>query len=546
VAQTYAASHPLRPAPIAAALLRLASDQRLVEQARAGSEAAFDVLYRRYRGPVLAYCRTALGSAHEAEDATQQTFLAAYSALGQLNQPSALRAWLYGIARHRCQSVLRLRGGSLDRLPEPAADGVDAEIAARDDLRATLADVARLPDDQRFAIIQAELGGLSHGQIARVLGCRHDKVKALVFQARASLIANRAARETPCEEIQRQLATLRGAALRRATLRRHLANCGACTEFREQLRGRRRSPRSLLPAFVLNRGMFGPLLGGASETTLSAGTLGAGGLAATALAALALHGGDIVRAVAPARDGATVAPAARSPGATTATGPGAIPGFSPPLWRAGFTPTAPRPSRHQASTTGPAAAPERHDGRQSPADATQPTTPPAPDTTPRTDRPDHTPIASQSDKPTATGDGAPPKRGGSAPADPQPSGQAPEHADPDAPADGAKHSGADAPTGATRPATPSPQVHPPRPQPAPQADTPHPAPATPPGPSASHAAPPAAPGVANAPDHDTAPPPNAGARPTENPPGPAHPPPQAAVPAPPAPDHAPAAQPGRG
>ncbi|HKE15958.1 MAG TPA: sigma-70 family RNA polymerase sigma factor [Kofleriaceae bacterium] len=273
-------------------MARLASDQRLVEQARTGSEVAFETLYRRYREQVLVYCRRVLGSTDDAEDATQQTFLAAYSALGHLEQPVALRAWLYGIARHRCQSVLRLRReGPRERAPEQVADRLAADVVARDDLRAVLADVAKLPDDQRFAIVQAEVFGVPYEQIADALGCRHEKVKALVFQARASLTANRTAREMPCAEIRHQLLTLHGAALRRGALRRHMLTCAECRAFREQLRGKRRGPRALVPAFLVQRGVLGPLFGGTGETALTAGAVGTG-LAAAALAALAIHAGD--------------------------------------------------------------------------------------------------------------------------------------------------------------------------------------------------------------------------------------------------------------
>ena len=59
-------------------LLRLASDERLVELLRGGSEAAFEALYARHHRGVLSFCRHMLGSAEEAEDAVQHTFLAAY------------------------------------------------------------------------------------------------------------------------------------------------------------------------------------------------------------------------------------------------------------------------------------------------------------------------------------------------------------------------------------------------------------------------------------------------------------------------------------
>jgi RNA polymerase sigma factor (sigma-70 family) len=209
-----------------AALLRSASDQRLVEHVRAGSHRAFETLFNRHHHAVLSFCAHMLGSQAEAEDAAQQTFLVAYRDLVRTAEPVALRPWLYGIARHRCLVALReRRERPIGEVDEPGR-GYDltAEVGIRDDIRAVFADVARLPDEQRAALVLAELGDLSHEEIACVVGCPRGKIKALVFQARASLSAARDARETPCAEIREQLTTLRGPALGRATLRRHLNN----------------------------------------------------------------------------------------------------------------------------------------------------------------------------------------------------------------------------------------------------------------------------------------------------------------------------------
>ena len=54
----------------------------------------------------------------------------------------------------------------------------------RADLRAIVADVERLPDEQRAALVLAELADLSHDEIAEVIGVRAGKVKALIHQAR--------------------------------------------------------------------------------------------------------------------------------------------------------------------------------------------------------------------------------------------------------------------------------------------------------------------------------------------------------------------------
>lgn len=219
-----------------AVLLRVASDERLVAQVRAGSERAFEAIFERHRRGVLAFCRDMLGSTADAEDAVQHTFLAAYRDLMRSQKSIVLRPWLYRIARHRCVSVLRdRREQPVDELPEAGLDRLAADVATREDLRTTLADIGRLPGDQRAALILAELGDVSHDEIARILGCHRDKVKALVFQARFSLKADRAARETRCAEIREQLVA-HGGVLRNRHLRRHVRDCEGCRAFRYQVR----------------------------------------------------------------------------------------------------------------------------------------------------------------------------------------------------------------------------------------------------------------------------------------------------------------------
>ena len=312
-----------------AAVLRRASDQRLVEQALAGSERAFEVLFDRHHRPVLAFCKQILGSREEAEDAVQQTFLAAYRELGRAEQPPELRPWLYAVARHRCLSALRARRArTLQEVPERGADRLITEVTVREDLRAALADVTRLPDDQRAALMLAALGDMSHAEIARILGCPRDKVKALVFQARSSLVTARAARESPCAEIQEQLRTLRAGALRRAVLRRHVHDCPGCRAYRETLRIQRRQLGLLLPVcptFGLKRAFFGAFFGsggGGGGAALTAGALSWGGLAATALVAVTIPAGTVSAALTGLRDGRQ---AARPVASTGATGPGAAP-----------------------------------------------------------------------------------------------------------------------------------------------------------------------------------------------------------------------------
>ena len=99
--------------------------------------------------------------------------------------------------------------------------------------------IEAVPEDQRTALVLAGVGTLNHHQVADILDVPPAKVKALVFQAREALQAAQRARETDCSEIREQLATLRGGALRRGNLRRHLRDCPGCQAFRDQISPRR-------------------------------------------------------------------------------------------------------------------------------------------------------------------------------------------------------------------------------------------------------------------------------------------------------------------
>ena len=208
-------------------------DPELVDEVRSNAfvpKASLDDILDRHRAGGL--------TKKAAEDALQHTFIAAYRALRSSDDPIALKAWLYAIARNRCLTVLRARRERpLEEAPEPSTEHLGAEVARRDDLRALLHDLAGLPDDQRAALVLAELGAHNHDEIAEVLDVRREKVKALVFQAREALMRAREARATPCVEIREQLATERGRVPRRSVARRHIDRCPGCADFERDVRG---------------------------------------------------------------------------------------------------------------------------------------------------------------------------------------------------------------------------------------------------------------------------------------------------------------------
>ncbi len=342
-----AARRPAHPRPrVPARLLRLASDDRLVEYVRSGSEPAFEAVFDRHHRGILAFCRHMLGAPEEAEDAVQHTFMAAYRSLIASSKPIQLRPWLYTIARNRCLSVLRARRETpVDDLDELPTENLSAEVQRRQDLRDLLRDVGELPEEQRAALVLAEVGGVTHDEISQVLGIQREKVKALVFQARSSLIASRDARETPCDEIRAQLAELRGGALRRNTLRRHLKICPGCREFRGAVQDQRKMlavALPVVPTLALKQGVMAGALGsgataggaaavgGATGATAGGSLLTGGGAAVTAkvLAVAALAGGGAagVKAIAPAEPAATrFAPAGQERGASARPSSGSAP-----------------------------------------------------------------------------------------------------------------------------------------------------------------------------------------------------------------------------
>lgn len=101
-------SRPRVATRTSARVLSVESDERLVALFRAGDESAFEVLVRRHRRPLLAYCRRFLPDSG-CEDVVQHAFLSVYRALPEMEGEVHFRAWLYRIVSNRAIDVLRPR-----------------------------------------------------------------------------------------------------------------------------------------------------------------------------------------------------------------------------------------------------------------------------------------------------------------------------------------------------------------------------------------------------------------------------------------------------
>lgn len=103
-----AAPH-VTPAPVAALQGSGMDDAALVARVLEGDVAAFTVIVHRHYPDCTRFAVRMLGDRHDAEDAIQETFLSAYTALGRYREQQTFRAWLFRILINRCRSIARQR-----------------------------------------------------------------------------------------------------------------------------------------------------------------------------------------------------------------------------------------------------------------------------------------------------------------------------------------------------------------------------------------------------------------------------------------------------
>lgn len=133
----------------------------------------FETLVRDHAAQVWRVCRALVGP-NDVDDAWQETFLAALSAYPTA-RPTRPRAWLLGIAHHKCVDLLRRR--YRDPLPIVSdVEGLAAPGRSREAASGAVDDgdvwrvVAQLPPKQRQVIAYRYLGGLTYAEISAVVG----------------------------------------------------------------------------------------------------------------------------------------------------------------------------------------------------------------------------------------------------------------------------------------------------------------------------------------------------------------------------------------
>jgi RNA polymerase sigma-70 factor (ECF subfamily) len=158
------------------------------DNGRAFLEAALphlDVVYR--------VARYSSRDHHHAEDLVQETYLRAFAGFADHRGPST-KAWLVTICLNLARSEGRRRGrrvaeSSLPEPYEPEAAGVNVpeEALANIDRASVSRALAKVPDEQRLAIVLMDLAGHSASEVAELLGCPRNTVLSRVFRGRQRL-----------------------------------------------------------------------------------------------------------------------------------------------------------------------------------------------------------------------------------------------------------------------------------------------------------------------------------------------------------------------
>lgn len=167
-----------------------------VGRARAGDPDAFAELFRALRPDVTRLCIRLLGSADEAEDACNETFLRAHRSLDRYDEGRRFQTWLLSIAAHHCIDRLRRRGTERrmfdpadfdpDQLASPGPSPLGHRL--RREVRQQVLDaIGQLPDRYRAPLVLRYYADFDYDAIGEVLDVTRGQVATLLFRSKRKL-----------------------------------------------------------------------------------------------------------------------------------------------------------------------------------------------------------------------------------------------------------------------------------------------------------------------------------------------------------------------
>ncbi|HEX4343470.1 MAG TPA: sigma-70 family RNA polymerase sigma factor [Verrucomicrobiae bacterium] len=176
----------------------------LVQKARNGDLAAYDELVRRYQERIYATLYHMTSNHEDANDLAQEAFIKGYTALKSFKGGSSFYTWLYRIAVNKTINFLKQRKNknqmSLNDLdfnaendPDLVAlisDKTPRRAAGLNELQEKLNEaMQKLSEDHRMVATLHDVQGLSHEEIAAIMGCNIGTVRSRLFYARQQLQA---------------------------------------------------------------------------------------------------------------------------------------------------------------------------------------------------------------------------------------------------------------------------------------------------------------------------------------------------------------------
>jgi RNA polymerase sigma-70 factor, ECF subfamily len=176
-------------------------DARLLEKFRKRDERAFDAFYGKFAPRVLAFALLLTRSRTDAEDLTQEAFLAAYSGATKFQNRSSLLSWLFSITKRKFRDSKRTPKPHFDELTEhnsPSLPSSDNNTLHR---MCLLTALDTLPDTEREAFILVAIQQCTYVEAAKILQAPVGTVKWRVFEATKKMRLALAPDEMPISEI---------------------------------------------------------------------------------------------------------------------------------------------------------------------------------------------------------------------------------------------------------------------------------------------------------------------------------------------------------
>ena len=167
----------------------------MIARVRAGDTQAWGDLYRQFAPAIFRFCRRAMPTREDAEDATMEIFMKLRDKLVQYDQSRSFAAWLYRVAANHCWDMLRRRKARHDKdtqdiedlpleAPEPNQLEKLIEERTSEEVRKAL---DKLGARARMALVMRYYSDMSYDEIADALGVRRPFVGVVLLRARHEL-----------------------------------------------------------------------------------------------------------------------------------------------------------------------------------------------------------------------------------------------------------------------------------------------------------------------------------------------------------------------